>query len=83
MAHNLKINNVTYNGVESIDIPNTAGTEINFISPTGSLSINDNGTYNVRDKETAVVNIGTAHTLQVTYEDNTTETLTIYGEAVS
>jgi hypothetical protein len=45
MAHNLKIGDKTFSGVEKITVDNTSGNPVEFIVPSINKTINSNGTY--------------------------------------
>lgn len=69
-------NTVTFNGVDKITLKNTLGSDEEFVQPSGSLSITENGTYDVTDKSSAVVSVsggGALETITVTVNSNTNE----------
>lgn len=62
MSQNLKIKGVNYNGVDSVKIPTQAGGTADFIIPQGTKNITVNGTHDVKNVASAVVNVPTLDT---------------------
>lgn len=54
---NLVINGETYNGVNKVKIPNTNAVQEEFIQPTGSQTINENGTFDIAALASVIVNV--------------------------
>lgn len=62
MSKNVIINGVTYSGISIVSLPTSSGTatfkdEGEITVPSGSLSVTDNGTYDVTNYASVVVNV--------------------------
>lgn len=58
MAENLVMNGLVYNGVDNLSAENENGEKITYTpAPAGSLTITENGTYDVTKYASVVVNI--------------------------
>lgn len=53
----LKIGNKTLAGVSKVLTKNTSGNDVNFISPSGTVNLYNNGTFDVSQYEQAVVDV--------------------------
>lgn len=65
MSKNIKLNNKDYNGVSTVQLPTTSGGTATFKdtdeikTPSGSITITMNGTHDVTNFESAIVNVPT------------------------
>lgn len=57
MSHNLKVGTKTLSGIDKITAKNSSGSQVEFISPAGSKTITANGTHDVKNYASAVVNV--------------------------
>lgn len=63
MSKNVKVNDVVYNGVSQVRLQTTTGGTALFkdvseiAEPSGSVSITENGTHNVKNYASAIVNV--------------------------
>lgn len=53
----IKINNVEYNDVPRLDVPDQSGGVSSFYEVSGDLSITENGTYDVKTTESVTVDV--------------------------
>lgn len=75
------INN-TYSGVQSVALRNTSGEYEKFIQPKGTLSITENGTFDVKEKASVTVQVnGSINNLQEKTVTPTTSAQTIRADA--
>lgn len=84
MSHNLKIGSETFNAVEKLTAKNTSGIAVEFIKPTGSKTIESNGTHDVTNVSSAVVNVpvGTEPSGTLNIDSNGTHDVTQYASAL-
>lgn len=54
---NITINGAKYNDVPRVDVPSQSGGVSSFYETNGTLSITENGTYDVKSKENVEVNV--------------------------
>lgn len=82
MSKNIKLNNTDYNGVSTVQLPTTSGGTAIFkdvdeiTTPSGSITITENGTHDVTNYASAVVNVatsGSSGNSENTYEMGTFE----------
>jgi hypothetical protein len=59
MAHDLKIGEKTFSGVDKITVENTSGSDVEFIVPSGTKTITANGTVNIKNYAKVKVNVPT------------------------
>lgn len=66
MSKNIKLNNTDYNGVSTVQLPTTSGGTASFKdvdeikTPSGSITITENGTHDVTNFASAIVNVPTS-----------------------
>lgn len=66
MSKNIKLNNTDYNGVSTVQLPTTSGRTATFKdtdeikTPSGSTTITKNGTHDVTNFASAIVNVRTS-----------------------
>lgn len=66
MSKNIKLNNTNYNGVSTVQLPTSSGGTATFkdtdeiTTPSGSKTITTNGTHDVTNFASAVVNVPTS-----------------------
>lgn len=66
MSKNIKLNNTDYNGVSTVQLPTTSGGTATFKdtdeikTPSGSITITKNGTHDVTNFASAIVNVPTS-----------------------
>lgn len=66
MSKNIKLNNTDYNGVSTVQLPTTSGGTATFkdtdeiITPSGTKTIIENGTFDVTSFAQAIVNVATS-----------------------
>lgn len=74
---NITINGAKYNDVPRVDVPSQSGGVSSFYETNGTLSVTENGTYDVKSKENVEVNVAASgggltlddYMQQNTYED--------------
>lgn len=54
---NITINGANYNDVPRVDVPSQSGGVSSFYETNGTLSVTENGTYDVKSKENVAVNV--------------------------
>ena len=54
---NIRINGANYNDVPRLDVPSQSGDVSSFYEVSGTLSVTDNGLFDVKDKEKVDVNV--------------------------
>lgn len=54
---NITINGANYNDVPRVDVPSQSGGVSSFYETNGTLSVTENGTYDVKSKENVEVNV--------------------------
>lgn len=54
---NITINGAKYNDVPRVDVPSQSGGVSSFYETNGTLSVTENGTYDVKSKENVAVNV--------------------------
>jgi hypothetical protein len=75
MSKNVKVNGVDYTGVSQVQLPTTAGGTALFkdadeiTTPSGSVTITENGTHNVSAYAQAVVNVASGGESADNYEE--------------
>lgn len=57
---NITINGAKYNDVPRVDVPSQSGGVSSFYETNGTLSITENGTYDVKSKENVEVNVASS-----------------------
>lgn len=57
---NITINGAKYNDVPRVDVPSQSGGVSSFYETNGTLSITENGTYDVKSKENVAVNVASS-----------------------
>lgn len=57
---NITINGAKYNDVPRVDVPSQSGGVSSFYETNGTLSITENGTYDVKSKENVAVNVSSS-----------------------
>lgn len=66
MSKNIKLNDTNYNGVSTVQLPTTSGGTATFKdtdeikTPSGSITITENGTHDVTNFASAIVNVPTS-----------------------
>lgn len=66
MSKNIKLNNTSYNGVSTVQLPTTTGGKATFkdvdeiTTPSGTKTITENGTHDVKNYAQAVVNVASS-----------------------
>lgn len=66
MSKNIKLNDTNYNAVSTVQLPTADGGTASFkdvdeiTTPSGSVTITENGTHDVTNYESAVVNVSTS-----------------------
>ena len=78
----LVINGKSYNGVSSVKIPNSGGTQETFIQPSGDKNISANGTVDVTNFARAIVNVPTSVSGTKTITANGTYDIAAFAQAV-
>lgn len=78
----LVINGKNYNGVSSVKIPNSGGTQETFIQPSGDKNISANGTVDVSAFARAVVNVPTSVSGTKQINANGTYDIAAFAQAV-
>lgn len=82
MSKNIKLNDTNYNAVSTVQLPTTDGGTASFkdvdeiTTPSGSITITENGTHDVTNYASAVVNVptsGGSASTENTYEMGTFE----------
>lgn len=57
---NITINGAKYNDVPRVDVPSQSGGVSSFYETNGTLSVTENGTYDVKSKENVAVNVASS-----------------------
>ena len=57
---NITINGAKYNDVPRVDVPSQSGGVSSFYETNGTLSVTENGTYDVKSKENVEVNVASS-----------------------
>lgn len=57
---NITINGAKYNDVPRVDVPSQSGGVSSFYETNGTLSVTENGTYDVKSKESVAVNVASS-----------------------
>lgn len=78
----LVINGKSYNGVSSVKIPNSGGTQETFIQPSGDKNISANGTVDVTNFARAIVNVPTSVSGSTTINANGTYNVAAFAQAI-
>ena len=83
MAKNISLLGVDYESVPAVELPQTGGGTATFYDDTGTLSITENGVYNVIGKASAEVNVsgGVTPTGTLSVTQNGTYDVTNYASA--